>query len=44
MDIIEKNHMRFDECISHTEDGLFVFDYLESARDSITSRFPFGTS
>ena len=29
MDIIEKNHLRFDEYISHTEDGLFVFDYLK---------------
>lgn len=29
MDVIEKNHLRFDEYISHTEDGLFVFDYLK---------------
>ncbi|CAK7043680.1 MAG: hypothetical protein PEGG_01836 [Paraeggerthella hongkongensis] len=29
MDVIEKNHLRFDENISHTEDGLFVFDYLK---------------
>lgn len=29
-DVIEQNHLRFDETISHTEDGLFVFNYLKN--------------
>lgn len=29
MDVIEREHLRFDEAISHGEDGLFVFDYLK---------------
>ena len=29
MDVIERERLRFDETISHTEDGLFVFDYLK---------------
>ena len=29
MDAVERERLRFDETISHTEDGLFVFDYLK---------------
>lgn len=28
-DLIENHHLRFDENITHTEDGLFVFRYLK---------------
>ena len=28
-DLIENHHLRFDENIAHTEDGLFVFRYLK---------------
>lgn len=28
-DLIENHHLRFDENVSHTEDGLFVFRYLK---------------
>ena len=32
MDVIKKEHLKFDETISHTEDGLFVFNYLKGCK------------
>lgn len=29
-EVIDRGHIRFDETVSHTEDGLFVFEYLKA--------------
>ena len=36
-DIIDTNNIRFDESLSHSEDALFIFEYLRGASHGITT-------